>query len=66
MPKPSFPLILIKRYFLFYAWILYGIIRSNSRSFIKCYFAIPLDVRFAFEAELAAIIHAIEYAWSFN
>ncbi|KAK3213082.1 hypothetical protein Dsin_017788 [Dipteronia sinensis] len=36
------------------------------KGFVKSCFAIPLDVCFAFEAELAAAVHAIDYAWTFG
>ena len=38
-----------------------GVFRT-CRCFVKSCFAIPLGVCFAFEAEWAAVVHAIEYA----
>ncbi|KAK2655634.1 hypothetical protein Ddye_008686 [Dipteronia dyeriana] len=42
-----------------------GVFRT-CRSFIKGCFAIPLGVCFAFEAEFAAAVYAIDYAWTFG
>ncbi|KAK0599983.1 hypothetical protein LWI29_010426 [Acer saccharum] len=42
-----------------------GVFRT-CRGFVRGCFAIPLGVCFAFEAELAAAIHAIDYAWTFG
>ena len=39
-----------------------GIFRT-SHGFVKGCFAIPIGIGFAFEAELAAAIHAISFAW---
>ncbi|KAK3183818.1 hypothetical protein Dsin_031104 [Dipteronia sinensis] len=38
----------------------------TCRGFVKGYFAIPLGVCFAFEVELAAVVHAVDYAWTFG
>ncbi|KAK2646800.1 hypothetical protein Ddye_021995 [Dipteronia dyeriana] len=38
----------------------------TCRGFVKGCFAIPLGVCFAFGAELAAAIYAIDYAWTFD
>ncbi|KAK2638448.1 hypothetical protein Ddye_026243 [Dipteronia dyeriana] len=38
----------------------------TCRGFVKCCFAISLGVCFAFEAELAAAIYTIDYAWTFD
>ncbi|KAK0595507.1 hypothetical protein LWI29_007339 [Acer saccharum] len=38
----------------------------TCRGFVKGCFAIPLGVCFAFEAELAVAVHAIDYAWTFG
>ena len=35
----------------------------TSHGFVKGCFAIPIGIGFAFEAELAATIHAISFAW---
>ena len=43
-----------------------AVVFRNCRGFVKDCFAISLRIGFAFEAELAAAIHAIEYAWTFN
>ncbi|KAK3199937.1 hypothetical protein Dsin_023352 [Dipteronia sinensis] len=42
-----------------------GVFRT-CRGFFKGCFAIPLIVCFAFEAELAAAVHTIDYAWTFG
>ncbi|KAK0575059.1 hypothetical protein LWI29_033415 [Acer saccharum] len=42
-----------------------GVFRT-CRGFVRGCFAIPLGVCFAFEAELAAAVHAIDYAWTFG
>ncbi|KAK2657980.1 hypothetical protein Ddye_011032 [Dipteronia dyeriana] len=42
-----------------------GVFRT-SRGFVKGCFVIPLDVCFAFEAELVAAVYAIDYAWTFG
>ncbi|KAK3192975.1 hypothetical protein Dsin_024285 [Dipteronia sinensis] len=42
-----------------------GVFRT-CRGFVKGCFAIPLGVCFAFEAELAAAVHTIDYAWNFG
>ena len=34
--------------------------------FINSCFTIPLGICFAFKAEHAVVVHAIEYAWSFS
>ena len=34
--------------------------------FVKGCFVIPFSVCFAFEAELAATVHTIDYAWTFG
>ena len=38
-----------------------GIFRT-CRDFVKGYFVIPLSICFAFEADLAATVHAMEYS----
>ncbi|KAK3218755.1 hypothetical protein Dsin_012725 [Dipteronia sinensis] len=44
-----------------YAWVF-----RTCGGFVKSYFAILLGVCFAFEAELAIFIHAIDFAWNFG
>lgn len=44
----------------------YANVFRTLRSFIKGCFCIPLGVSYAFEAELAAVIHAAMYATSFG
>lgn len=44
----------------------YAGVFQTSRSFTKCYFCIPLEVLFYFEAELAIIIYAILYVVTFG
>ncbi|KAK0608762.1 hypothetical protein LWI29_035530 [Acer saccharum] len=47
-------------------WRLFHGVFRTCRGFIRGCFAIPLGVCFAFEAELAAAVHAIDYAWTFG
>ncbi|KAK3183936.1 hypothetical protein Dsin_031222 [Dipteronia sinensis] len=40
--------------------------RLHVSGFVKGCFVIHLGVCFAFEVELAAVVHAIDYAWTFG
>ncbi|KAK3217683.1 hypothetical protein Dsin_011653 [Dipteronia sinensis] len=42
-----------------------GVFRT-CRGFVKGCFVIPIGVCFAFKAELATAVHAIDYAWTFG
>ena len=43
-----------------------GRVFHTCRGFVKGCLAIPLGVYFAFEAELAAVILALDFDWSFG
>ncbi|KAK3195732.1 hypothetical protein Dsin_027042 [Dipteronia sinensis] len=44
----------------------YALVFRTCKGFFKGCFAISLGVCFAFEAKLAAVVHAIDYAWTFG